>query len=126
MLTDPALAAGLDEALLDAAMPETAVLRELAKDSQSGEVPSGAMLVERFRGSEHEPLVSRAQAAALEGHLDAEAAAHEFRQLLIALHIRGKHREIESLKGRLGTDPALNAELNLRIKELHELKGRRS
>jgi len=126
VLTDPALAAGLDEALLDAAVAETAVLRQLARDSEAGEVPSGAMLVERFRGSEHEALVSRAQAAALERHLDAEAAGHEFRQLLIALHIRDKHREIEALKGRLGTDPALNAELNQRIKELHELKGRRS
>jgi DNA primase len=126
VLTDPALAVGLHEARLDAAVPETAVLRQLARDSEAGEVPSGAMLVERFRGSEHEALVARAQAAALEGHLDAEAAAHEFRQLLIALHIRDKHREIEALKVRLGTDPALNAELNLRIKELHELKGRRS
>jgi len=126
VLADPGLATELDETLLDAALPESAVLHRLAEDAAGGEAPSGAMLVERFRGGEFEGVVSRAQAAALESHLEGEAAQHEFRQLLIALRIRGKHREIESLKSRVGTDPALNAELNLRIKELHELKGRRS
>jgi DNA primase len=126
VLTDPALAAELDMALLEADHPETALLRRLAEDAMAGDALSGAMLVERFRGGPYEELVSRAQAAALESHLDAPAAGHEFRQLLIALRIRGKNREIEVLKGRVGMDPALNAELNLRIKELHELKGQRS
>lgn len=126
VLTDSSLAGEIDVALLDETLPETALLRELAQAADAGEVPGGGMLVERFRGSPHEALVSRAQAAALESHLDAEAAAHEFRQLLIALRIRGKNREIEALKRRVGGDPALNAELNLRIKELHGLKGQRS
>jgi DNA primase len=126
VLANPVLAAQLDEALLEPGLPETELLRRLAADAETGEVPSGAMLVERFRGEAHEPLISRAQAAALESHLDADGAAHEFRQLLIALRIRDKHREIEALKVRVGGDPALNAELHSRIKELHELKALRS
>ena len=73
-----------------------------------------------------EQLVYRAQAAALESHLDADGAAHEFRQLQIQLRIRDKHRQIEALKARVAGEPALNAELNARIKELHQLKGQRS
>jgi DNA primase len=126
VLANPGLAGELDETLLDEGLPETELLRELAAGIAAGDRPSGAMLVERFRGGAHEELVFRAQAAALESHLDAESAAHEFRQLQIALRIRDKHREIEALKGQVGGDPALNAELNLRIKELHELKGLRS
>jgi len=124
VLTDPGLARELDVALLDDAAPEAALLRLLAQGA--ADLPSGAMLVEQFRGGPNEQHVARAQAAALESHLDAEAAGHEFRQLQIALRIRGKHREIEALKARVGSDPALNAELNSRIKELHELKGQRS
>jgi hypothetical protein len=126
VLANPSLARELDDELLDEHAPETAALRSLAADLAAGDAPSPGMLIERFRGGAHEPLVFRAQAAALESHLDAEAAAHEFAQLQIALRIRHKHREIEALKDRVGRDSALNAELNLRIKELHQLKGQRS
>jgi DNA primase len=126
VLSNPLLARELDEELLDEGAPETAALRSLATDFAAGDAPSPGMLIEHFRGGSHEPLVFRAQAAALESQLDAEAAAHEFAQLQIALHIRHKHREIEALKERVGRDSALNAELNMRIKELHQLKGQRS
>ncbi|MGH8687420.1 MAG: DNA primase [Burkholderiales bacterium] len=126
LVVAPLLARELEEALLEDSAPEAAVLREIAGTLTDGEGPSGAMLVERFKGGEHEQLVYRAQASALESQLDADAAAHEFRQLHIALRVRRKHREIEQLKGRVGADSALNAELNQRIKELHQLKAQRS
>jgi hypothetical protein len=70
--------------------------------------------------------VFRAQASALDNNLDADGAADEFRQLQIALRIRRKHREIEALKVQLDGNPALNVELNQRVKELHQLKSQRS
>ena len=126
VLVNPALAGELDEDLLDADAPESAALRSIATELGSGDAPSGGMLVERFQGSEHEPLVFRAQASALDSNLDAEGAAHEFRQLQIALRIRRKHREIEALKSRVEGNSALNVELNQRVKELHQLKAQRS
>ncbi|MGE3162574.1 MAG: DNA primase [Burkholderiales bacterium] len=126
LAVNPALAEDLDEELLDERAPEAGALREIAAAIAAGEALDGAMLVERFRGGAHEQLVFRAQAAALESHLDADAAAHEFRQLQIALRIRDKHRQIEVLKARVAGEPALNAELNARIKELHQLKAQRS
>jgi len=126
VLADPSLARGLADELLDESAPETAALRSLAAEVAADNAPSPGMLLERFRGGAHELLVHRAQAAVLESQLDAESAAHEFTQLQIALRIRHKHREIEALKDRVGRDSALNAELNLRIKELHQLKGQRS
>ncbi len=126
VLVNPALAGELEEDLLDAEAPESAALRSIASELGAGDAPSGGMLVERFQGSEHEQLVFRAQASALDSNLDAEGAAHEFRQLQIALRIRRKHREIEALKDRMEGNPALNVELNQRVKELHQLKAQRS
>jgi hypothetical protein len=126
VLVNPALAGELDEELLDADAPESGALRSIATEFAAGDAPSGGMLVERFQGSEHEQLVFRAQASALDGNLDAEGATHEFRQLQIALRIRRKHREIEVLKVQMDGNPALNVELNQRVKELHQLKAQRS
>jgi DNA primase len=126
LAVSPGLAEELDEELLDERAPETGALREIAAAIAAGEALGGAMLAERFRGGAHEQMVYRAQAAALESHLDADGAAHEFRQLQIQLRIRDKHRQIEALKTRVAGEPALNAELNARIKELHQLKGQRS
>jgi DNA primase len=126
LMVDPALAQALEEDLLDAQAPESAALRDIAAALAEGDAPSGGMLVERFSGGVHEALIFRAQAAALDSQLDAEGAAHEFRQLQIALRIRRKHREIEALKTRVVGDAALNAELNQSIKELHQLKSQRS
>jgi DNA primase len=126
VLVSPALAGALDEELLDADAPESGALRSIATGLAAGDAPSGGMLVDRFQGSEYEQLVFRAQASALDGNLDAEGAAHEFRQLQIALRIRRKHREIEELKVQMGGNPALNVELNERVKELHQLKAQRS
>jgi hypothetical protein len=126
VLANPALAGELDQGLLDADAPESGALRSIAAELAASDAPSGGMLVERFQGSEYEQLVFRAQASALDHNLDADAAAHEFRQMQIALRIRGKHREIEALKVQVHGNPALNVELNQRVMELHQLKAQRS
>ncbi len=125
VLVNPALAGELDEDLLDADAPEAGALRAIAADLGGGAI-SGGMLVDRFHGGEFEQIVFHAQASALDNNLDAEGAAHEFRQLQIALRIRRKHREIEVLKLQVDGNPALNGELNQRVKELHQLKAQRS
>jgi DNA primase len=126
VVANPALAQELEEELLDPGLPEAAALRAIAADLGGQGAPSGGMLVDRFNGSEYEQIVFRAQASALETNLDADGAAHEFRQAQLALRVRRKHREIESLKGQLGTDPALNVQLARLVKELHQLKAQRS
>jgi DNA primase len=126
VVANPALAQELEDELLDHGLPEAQALRAIAADLAGHAAPSGGMLVDRFNGSEHEQIVFRAQASALETNLDAESAAHEFRQAQLALRVRRKHREIESLKGQLGADPALNVQLDRLVKELHQLKAQRS
>jgi DNA primase len=126
VVTNPALAEELDEALLDPDLPESAALRSLAADLAGADGASGAVLVERYQGTQFEKAVFQAQESAIDQGVTAESAAQEFRQLQIALRIRRKHREIEALKRQVEEDPALNAELHQRVKELHQLKAQRS
>ncbi len=122
----PALAEALEVELLDPETPEAAALKSIAADVAGGAQLSGAVLVERYQGTGFEQVVFRAQAASIEQGDTPESAAQEFGQAQIALRIRRMHREIDTLKGRIGADPALNAELNRRVKELHQLKAQRS
>jgi len=126
LVTNPALAAELDEALLDPGVPESAALKALAAALADEENMSGAVLVERYQGTPFEAAVFRAQESAIDQGVTPESAAQEFGQLQIALRIRRKHREIEVLKGQVDANPALNAELHQRVKELHQLKAQRS
>jgi DNA primase len=126
VVTNPALAEELAEELLDPDLPESAALRALAADPAGAEGASGAVLVERYQGTQFEKAVFQAQESAIDQGVTPESAAQEFRQLQIALRIRRKHLEIEALKGQLEANPALNAELHLRVKELHQLKAQRS
>ena len=126
VVTDPALAEELDEELLDPDLPESAALRALAADPAGVDGASGAVLVERYQGTQFEKAVFQAQESAIDQGVTPESAAQEFRQLQIALRIRRKHLEIDALKGQVEANPALNAELHLRVKELHQLKAQRS
>jgi hypothetical protein len=101
-------------------------LRSLATDLAGTEAASGAVLVERYQGTQFEKAIFQAQESAIEQGVTPESATQEFRQLQIALRIRRKHREIEALKDQVQANPALNAELHLRVKELHLLKSQRS
>ena len=124
VLAKPALVAELDDALLEPGLPETGALRAIA-ELDEGDGMSAALLVDRFQGTEFEQIVFQAQASALEQELAEESADHDFRQIQLALRIRRKHEEIEVLKGRVKAEPGLNAELGIRVKELHQLKSQR-
>jgi DNA primase len=126
VVMNPALAGELDEALLDEDLPEAGALKAIAADVAGGEGVSGAALVERYQGTEHEKVIFRAQKSGLEQSDTPESAAQEFNQTLLALRIRRMNREIDTLKGRMDADPALNAEMDRRVKELHQLKAQRS
>ncbi len=126
VVMDPALVDALEDGLLDPDLPETAALKAIAADVAGGEAMTGALLVDRYQGTEFEKVIFRAQASGVEQGDSAESAAQEFRQAQLALRIRRMNREIDTLKGRIGADPALNAELNQRVKELHQLKAQRS
>ncbi|MEW5863942.1 MAG: DNA primase [Pseudomonadota bacterium] len=124
VLSNPALAVRIEPDLLDPALPETAVLRALGEAPQEG--ARGALLVERFQGTAFEDVVAEAMAAAIGAGLDDNAAEEEFRQIMLALRIRRKNEEIRALAERVKAEPALAAELNRRLKELHELKAQRA
>jgi DNA primase len=125
VLAKPALAADLDDELLDPERPETGVLRAIAEQPLEG-VPSPAMLIERFQGTEFEDVVAQVMAAAMEHDLDAESAAHDFAQVQLALRIKRMNQEIENLKSRVNADPRLGQRLNVLVKELGQLKNQRS
>lgn len=124
VLSNPALAVRIEPDLLDPALPETAVLRALGEAPQEGAL--GALLVERFQGTAYEDVVAEAMAAAIGAGLDDNAAEEEFGQIMLALRIRRKNEEIRALAERVKAEPALAAELNRRLKELHELKAQRA
>ena len=124
VLSNPALALRIEPDLLDPALPETAVLRALGEAPQEG--ARGALLVERFQGTAFEDVVAEAMAAAIGAELDENGAEQEFRQIMLALRIRRKNEEILALTERVKAEPALAAELNRRVKELHELKAQRA
>jgi len=125
VLADPALADQLDAALLDPGLAETRALRAIAEFPRRGGV-SGALLVEQFQGTEFEQTVFEAQASSLVQDLAGEAASEEFRQIQLALRIKRKNREIDDLTRQVKSNPALSAELNQRVKELHQLKAQRT
>ncbi len=122
VLTNPAQATEIDATLLDPKLPETSALRAVGEFARSGSV-SGAVVVERFQGTEHEQTVFQAQAQSLEAELDAEAAGAEFRQIQLALRIRQKHGEIDELKRRSEKEPEAAHELALRLQELSRLNA---
>ena len=124
VLARPGLAAELDDALLDPEQPETGVLRAIAELALEDGV-SGAVLVERFQGTEHEQIVFQTQASELAHDLAEEAAGEEFRQIQLALRIRHMHTAIEALNRDAASNPALRPELQRRLQELNQLKAQR-
>ena len=125
LMAKPALAAELDDGLLDPELPETGALRAIA-GAVPGEDLSGALLVERFQGTEYEQVIFDAQAYALDQPLEEAAIEQEFRNIQLALRIRSKNAEVEELKRRVAKDPRANPELALRLQELHQLKTQRT
>jgi len=52
--------------------------------------------------------------------------ASEFQSVHVALRINRMNQEIDELRTRVNTDPRLGQRLNLLVKELGQLKSRRS
>jgi DNA primase len=124
VLAKPALAAELDDELLDPDSLETGALRLLAESVE--EAASAAMLIERFQGTAFEEVVAQVMATAIEQDLDADSAGHDFAQIQLALRIKRMNQEIETLKARVNADPRLGQRLNLLVKELGQLKNQRN
>jgi hypothetical protein len=122
VLAKPGLAEELDDELLDADLPETGALRAIAGMELDQSV-NGAVIVERFQGTEHEQIVFQIQASDLD--LAAEQAGEEFRQIQLALRIKRMHKTIEVLNRDAASNPALRPELQRRLQELNQLKGQR-
>ena len=133
VLSRPSLAAQVEDELLDPELLETAALRAVAEFAPEEGV-SGAFLVERFQGTEFEQIVFKVMASAMgeeieEGETGGEGVAREFHQIQLALRIKRKNQEIDALTRQVGSspaNPALVAELNQRVKELHQLKAKRA
>ena len=133
VLSRPSLAAQVEDELLDPELLETAALRAVAEFAPEEGV-SGAVLVERFQGTEFEQIVFKVMASAMgeeieEGETGGEGVAREFHQIQLALRIKRKNQEIDALTRQVGSspaNPALVAELNQRVKELHQLKAKRA
>jgi hypothetical protein len=125
VLAKPALAADLNDELLDPDSLETGALRLLA-ESQGDDSASAAMLIERFQGTAFEEVVAQVMATAIEQDLDADSAGHDFAQIQLALRIKRMNQEIEALKSRVNADPRLGQRLNVLVKELGQLKSQRN
>ncbi len=125
VLAKPELAMGLDDELLDPERLETRALRVIA-EWQGEDIPSAAMLIERFQGTEFEEVVAEVMAVAIEHDLDAASAEHDFGQIQLALRIKRTNQEIENLKSRVNADPRLGQRLNVLVKELGQLKNQRA
>ena len=129
VLVKPDLVERLEDELMDDTLPETAALRALRSRFSEGGLQEGAgswaMLIDAFRGSEHEPVMMRAQVSASDfGPTEAEAG-HQFDQMMLALRIKRVNEEIESLKQASATRPELGIELARRTRELAELRKQR-
>jgi len=124
VLAKPGLAEELDDELLDPELPETGALRALQELDLQDEV-SGAVLVERFRGTAHEEIVAQVMASELAHDQAGDAASKEFRQIQLALRIKRMHQAIEVLNRDAAVNPALRPELQRRLQELNQLKTQR-
>jgi DNA primase len=122
VLAKPGLAEELDDELLDAELPETGALRAIA-GMELDESINGAVIVERFQGTEYEQIVFQLQASDLD--LAAEQAGEEFHQIQLALRIKRMHKAIDELNRDAASNPALRPELQRRLQELNQLKGQR-
>jgi len=106
-------------------LPETGALRVIAEFQDESAV-SGAVLIERFQETPFEHLVADVMASAMTQDFDAASAEHDFAQIQLALRIKRMNQEIEVLKAKVNADPRLGQQLNLLVKELGQLKNRRT
>jgi DNA primase len=130
VLADPGRVCQVDLALLEPTLPETSFLAEIkrcAEDRDAGELTQ-PILIEMFRGSEHEPVLGSAQKAMLDLDLAQETAESEIAMCLLTLRIQRTNDEVERLKKTVGQDPRDRAKqvlLQAKLQELDQMKRMR-
>ena len=130
VLARPERIAQVDLALLDPALAETRLLAEIhriAEQAGAGELTQ-PILIEKYRGTDHEAALSRAQQALLELDLAQDTAESEIGMCLLALRIQRANEEFERLKKTVDQDPGDRSKqlaLLAKLQELTDMKRRR-
>jgi DNA primase len=130
VLASPSRLAQVDIGLLDPSLPDTRLLTDLkrvAGERDSGELTQ-AILIEKYRASEHEPVLNRAQQAMLDFDLEEAMAESEMRMCLLSLRIQRANEEFERLKRTVDLDPGDRTKqlaLQSKLQELTEMKRMR-
>jgi DNA primase len=130
VLASPRRIAHVELALLEPGLPETRFLAEIKRSTVEGEGGelTQPILIEKYRGSEHETALKRAQQAMLEFDLADDTADDEIGMCLLALRIQRANEEFEHLKRSVTLDPADRTKqlaLQSKLKELTEMKRMR-
>jgi hypothetical protein len=130
VLANPSRIGQVEVALLDPALPETRFLTDIKRAADAGEAGelTQAIFIEKYRGSEHEPVLNRAQQAMLDFDLEDETAESEIRMCLLNLRIQRANEEFERLKRTVDLDPADRTKqlaLQSKLQELSEMKRMR-
>ena len=130
ILASPQGVLRVDPALLEPHLPETrllAAIRQYAEEADGGELTQ-PMLIEKYRGSEHEAVLKGAQKALLDLDLSQETADSEIAMCLLTLCIQRANDEVERLKTSVGQDPRDRTKqlaLQSKLQELTEMKRMR-
>jgi len=134
VLAKPERVARVELPLLDEGIAETRLLREIKRrldDAQWG-LAHGELtqpvLIELFRGSEHEAALNAAQKALLDLDPAQDTAETEIAMCLLTLRIQRTNEEVERLKDTVGQDPRDRSKqlaLQDKVRELTEMKRMR-
>jgi DNA primase len=130
VLASPRRISHVELALLEPSLPETRFLAEIKRSADEGEGGelTQPILIEKYRGSEHEVALKRAQLAMLEFDLADDTADDEIGMCLLALRIQRANEEFEHLKRSVNLDPADRTKqlaLQSKLQELTEMKRMR-
>jgi len=97
------------------------------REGENGELTQ-PILIEMFRGSEHEGVLNSAQKALLDLDLAQETAESEIAMCLLTLRIQRTNDELEVLKKTVGQDPRDRSKqlmLQAKLQELDQMKRMR-
>jgi DNA primase len=130
VLAGPRRITQIDVGLLDPGLPEARFLTDMKRAAEGGEVGelTQAILIEKYGGSEHEPVLNRAQQAMLDFELEEETAESEILSCLLTLRIHRANEEFERLKRTVDLDPGDRTKqlaLQSKLQELTEMKRMR-
>jgi DNA primase len=119
----PEWSARLPLDLIDSTLIEGAALLAIAHATEHGELPAGGfgILLEFFRGSEHEKILSILAATLAEEEDDSASLETVFNDAINRLRSAAERREIDALKDR--AKHGLSAEERLRLTALLARKG---